>query len=177
MRIARLYSSLNAAIPTDFSIPKEGENPNGSLFQYRVEYDPAYPNDLTKAQLVITNTAYLPAGTNARITVKYEVDPFSTVDLSKGVITVLATAQATNQSTPEYGESNTITYKLDTGFINNFLQKSSSWARYDVEALYTKPVGMSADNWDPDNYNMVRFHINYGVNQKYNQPKGNAGRL
>lgn len=124
-----------------------------------------YSVDATAGELVITNTASVPAASNYEIDVQYSVTPWNTIDGSLAKIKAIATGTATNGAVNQ-ATSNTITYTVDTDVRTDNVLKTDGKPMYYWDAAYTGDKPQPADFSD---YRWVSWRVVMGgaANQPY----------
>lgn len=157
--------------PQSLGIPQAPNTGSTIPFNYSV--------DTAANELVIANTADVPAASNYEIDVQYSVIPWNTVDGSLAELSAQATG-TTSSGTVNQATSNTITYAVDTDVRSDNVLKTDGRPMYYWDAAYTGGAPEPADFSD---YRWVSWRIVMGgaANQPYtvtlNDVPGEGGQV
>lgn len=139
------------------SIPKSPSTSDTYKLNYTV--DTHGTNDPSDDEIVITNTDMIPAGTNITWTTQYRIWPYYTIDLSQAVIQANCSCVSNADDRPELYTSNSISYRIDTGFTGVSVSAGSS----NLSSQYYKPNGFPDELWDPGNYRYFKMYVSTSV--------------
>lgn len=137
------------------SLPMAPEVSNAYAFNYTIDkHDSDDPKDW---ELVFTNWKDIASGYNMTATLRYTIDPYYTIDCTKGELQAVGTGQSKTQNKPTTHKTDTISYRLDTGINISRISKRAEKLVY------------SGADYDFKKYNYVQYYI-YSNPVYYNQP-------
>ena len=137
------------------SLPMAPEVSSAYAFNYTIDkHDSDDPADW---ELVFTNWKDIASGYNMTATLRYTIDPYYTIDCTKGELQAVGTGQSKTQNEPTTHKTDTISYRLDTGINISSISKRADKLIY------------SGADYDFKNYNYVQYYIRSDY-VYYNQP-------
>ena len=137
------------------SLPMAPETSPTYAFNYSI--DKHGSDDSADWELVFTNWKDISSGYNLAATLRYTIDPYYTIDCTEGVLKAVGTGKSKTQNDPTTHETDSITYRLDTGIKPAGARK------------YLKTLIYSGEGYDFQKYNYVMYTI-YNEGVYYNQP-------
>ena len=151
----RAVSKPNNGPKVECSLPMAPEVSNTYAFNYTIDkHDSDDPADW---ELVFTNRKDIASGYNMTATLRYTIDPYYTIDCTKGELQAVGTGKSKTQNEPTTHKTDTISYRLDTGINTSHISKR-------VEKLV-----YSGADYDFKKYNYVQYYISSNP-VDYNQP-------
>ena len=161
------YRNGAECIPDMIGVPKApATNPNYA-FNYKID-DNGTKGDFSDDTLIFTNCRKLDQGTKDTIQVTYTVRPGLTIDCSVGELKALAAGTDTGGNTVNK-DSQTISFKLDTGMNSGSIRRTSATPIYNVSST-TSYEYIPGHTFDASRYHYVAYEIvtiNYESNQPY----------